>query len=77
MFAQLLINGLIAGAIYALVASGFSLIYSVCNFTHFGHGAIIAAGAYLLYTFYVILGINFLDFGHSYSYFFCCSWLVG
>ncbi|HON21977.1 MAG TPA: branched-chain amino acid ABC transporter permease [Candidatus Paceibacterota bacterium] len=59
MFAQLLINGLIAGAIYALVASGFSLIYSVCNFTHFGHGAIIAAGAYLLYTFYVILGINF------------------
>jgi len=25
---QLLINGLIAGAIYALVASGFSLIYS-------------------------------------------------
>jgi len=39
---QLLINGLIAGAIYALVASGFSLIYSTNKFIHFAHGAVIA-----------------------------------
>jgi branched-chain amino acid transport system permease protein len=56
---QLLINGLIAGAIYALVASGFSLIYSTNKFIHFAHGAVIAFSAYILYFFFSILGINF------------------
>jgi len=56
---QLLINGLIAGAIYALVASGFSLIYSVCKFIHFAHGATIAFSAYFLYFLFSMLGLNF------------------
>lgn len=56
---QLLINGLIAGAIYALVASGFSLIYSTCKFIHFAHGATIAFSAYMLYFFFSMLGLNF------------------
>jgi branched-subunit amino acid ABC-type transport system permease component len=51
MFSQLLINGLIAGAIYALVASGFSLIYFTCKFIHFSHGSIVAFSAYFLYLF--------------------------
>jgi branched-chain amino acid transport system permease protein len=59
MFNQLLINGLIAGAIYALVASGFSLIYSVCKFVHFAHGAVIALSAYFLYFLFSMLGLNF------------------
>jgi len=56
---QLLINGLIAGAIYALVASGFSLIYSTNKFVHFAHGATIAFSAYILYFLFSILGLNF------------------
>ncbi|MEM4215065.1 MAG: branched-chain amino acid ABC transporter permease [Candidatus Pacearchaeota archaeon] len=56
---QLLINGIIAGAIYALVASGFSLIYSTCKFVHFAHGAVIAFSAYFLYFLFSILGLNF------------------
>ena len=56
---QLLINGLIAGAIYALVASGFSLIYAVCRFVNFAHGATIAFSAYFLYYLFSILGLNF------------------
>ena len=56
---QLFINGLIAGAIYALVASGFSLIYSVCRFVHFAHGATIAFSAYFLYFLFSMLGLNF------------------
>ncbi|MBW2969887.1 branched-chain amino acid ABC transporter permease [Candidatus Woesearchaeota archaeon] len=56
---QLIINGIIAGAIYSLVASGFSLIYSVTKFMHFAHGAVLALGAYLLYTFAVLAGLNF------------------
>ena len=59
MFVQLFINGLIAGAIYALVAGGFSLIYSTCKFIHFAHGATIAFSAYFLYFLFVGLGLNF------------------
>ena len=56
---QLILNGIIAGAIYALVASGFSLIYSVTKFMHFAHGAVLALGAYFMYTFAIIIGMNF------------------
>lgn len=48
---QLILNGLIAGSIYALVASGFSLIYNVAKFMHFAHGAVVAFGAYLFFAF--------------------------
>ena len=56
---QIFINGLIAGAIYALVASGFSLIYSTCKFVHFAHGAVISLTAYFLFFLFSILGLNF------------------
>jgi branched-subunit amino acid ABC-type transport system permease component len=56
---QLIMNGIIAGAIYALVASGFSLIYSVTKFMHFAHGAVLAFSAYLMYAFAVQSGVNF------------------
>lgn len=56
---QLLINGLIAGAIYALVAAGFSLIYMTNKFIHFAHGAVIAFGAYVAYFFFSLLGVAF------------------
>jgi branched-chain amino acid transport system permease protein len=59
MFNQLLINGLIAGAIYALVASGFSLIYSICKFVHFAHGVVITLSGYFLYFLFSMLGLNF------------------
>jgi len=59
MFLQLLINGLIAGAIYSLVAAGFSLVFSICNFVHFAHGAVITFSAYVLYATFSKLGLNF------------------
>jgi len=59
MFYQILTNGLIAGAIYALVSSGFSLIYSTTKIVHFAHGAVVAMAAYMLFLFYAILGLNF------------------
>ncbi|MBU4360487.1 branched-chain amino acid ABC transporter permease [Candidatus Parcubacteria bacterium] len=59
MFPQLLINGLIAGAIYALVASGFALIYSTCKFVHFAHGSTVAVAAYILYSLFSKLELNF------------------
>jgi branched-chain amino acid transport system permease protein len=59
IFNQLLINGLIAGAIYSLVSSGFSLIYSVCKFVHFAHGVVITLSGYFFYFLFSRLGLNF------------------
>jgi branched-subunit amino acid ABC-type transport system permease component len=47
---QLITNGLIAGAIYALVASGFSLLYSTNRFVHFAHGGVMTVAAYVFYS---------------------------
>lgn len=46
MWQQLLMNGLIAGSTYGLVAVGFSLIYSVGRFFHFAHAAVIICAGY-------------------------------
>lgn len=59
MFPQLLINSLIAGAIYSLIASGFSLIYSTNKFIHFAHGGVIVFSAYVLHWLYSQLGFDF------------------
>jgi len=59
LFIQIFINGLVAGAIYALIASGFSLIYSTNKFVHFAHGTVAVWGGYLLYWFYSLLGLDF------------------
>ncbi|MBI1979446.1 MAG: branched-chain amino acid ABC transporter permease [Elusimicrobia bacterium] len=60
MVKQLILNGLIAGSIYALVALGFTIIYRTVKFFHFAHGVVYTAGAYLAYTFAISLGLNFL-----------------
>ncbi|OGY41733.1 MAG: hypothetical protein A2Y82_02535 [Candidatus Buchananbacteria bacterium RBG_13_36_9] len=59
IFLQLFINGVIAGSIYALVASGFSLIYSTNRFIHFAHGTMVTVSAYFLYWLFAMLGLNF------------------
>lgn len=59
LIAQLTINGLIAGSIYALVASGFSLIYSTNRFIHFSHGVSVAIAAYIMFALFSLAGLNF------------------
>ncbi len=53
-----LINGIIEGFIYSLVAAGFSLVYQTTRFLHFAHGAIYTFGAYFAYLFTIQLGIS-------------------
>jgi branched-chain amino acid transport system permease protein len=50
MIQQLIINGIIAGSIYALIAIGFTVIYKTVKFFHLAHGAVYTAGAYLTYS---------------------------
>lgn len=45
-FRQLLINGLNNGALYALVAVGFNLVYRTTKFFNLTHGAMLAVSAY-------------------------------
>lgn len=51
MIEQSMINGLVAGSIYALVALGFGLVFQACRFFHFAHGAVYATAPYLAYSF--------------------------
>ena len=60
---QLIINGLIAGSIYALAASGLSLTYYVLKFLNFAQGAIITISAYLFFLFFNTLGLNYIFSG--------------
>jgi branched-chain amino acid transport system permease protein len=53
---QIVINGLIAGLLTALVALGFSLIYSSTRFFHVAHGAIYALASYVFLGWALILG---------------------
>lgn len=55
---QLIVNSIIAGAIYSLVALGFNLIYGTAKFFDLGYGALAAIGGYSVFYFYKGLGLN-------------------
>ena len=46
-FFQELVSGLTAGALYALVALGFSMVYGVLKLLNFAHGDLYMIGAYI------------------------------
>jgi branched-chain amino acid transport system permease protein len=60
MLLQLIINGIIAGSIYALIALGFTIIYRTVKFFHFAHGVVYTAGAYFAYTLFTFLHLHFV-----------------
>jgi branched-subunit amino acid ABC-type transport system permease component len=53
-----LVPGLVLGAIYAMSATGLSLIYGVMRFAHFAHGDLMALGAYAALAASQGLGLN-------------------
>ena len=65
MLLQIITNGIIAGAVYTLVALGFGLVYYTTRFFHFAHGVIFTAGAYFTFLFRI-----WFDFPLSISIFF-------
>lgn len=56
LFIQLIINGIQLGALYALTAVGFSLIFGSTKIFHFAHGATFAIAAYVFYYTNAVLG---------------------
>ncbi|MDN5301809.1 MAG: branched-chain amino acid transport system permease protein [Thermoanaerobacteraceae bacterium] len=58
-FLQQMINGLSIGSVYALMAVGYSLVYSIMNFSNFAHGGIIMLGAYFGFFFLTLFNWPF------------------
>ena len=42
---QQLINGLVLGSVYALIALGYTMVYGVLNLINFAHGEVLMIGA--------------------------------
>ena len=58
MIEAIIVNGLISGGVYALLAVGFSLIFGVARIINLAHTAFYMLAAYLIFTFASFLGLN-------------------
>jgi branched-chain amino acid transport system permease protein len=57
---ETLFNGLSMGAIYALIALGFVLIYKATDILNFANGELVMFGAFLCYTFATLLNLPYV-----------------
>ncbi len=55
---SVVINGLLTGAVYALVALGLTLIYGVLHIINFAHGALLSAALFAAFFAYQKLGLD-------------------
>lgn len=54
-FIQQLINGLVVGSMYALVALGYTMVYGIINLINFAHGEVLMVGALVSWTVVTVL----------------------
>lgn len=57
--AQHLINALILGGTYALLGIGLTMIFGIMGVVNFTHGQLYTFGAYMMFAFVMLLGVNF------------------
>lgn len=50
IFLQQIINGLVVGSIYALIALGYTMVYGIMQLINFAHGEIVMIGAMVTIT---------------------------
>jgi branched-chain amino acid transport system permease protein len=55
---QAIILGILTGGVYALMASGQTLIFGIMKVVNLAQGALVVLGAYLTYTLFTLLGID-------------------
>lgn len=58
IFVEQLINGLTLGAIYALIALGYTMVYGILRLINFAHGELFMLGAYVGFTLLVTLFVE-------------------
>jgi hypothetical protein len=56
IFLQQMINGLVLGSMYALVALGYTMVYGIVNLINFAHGEVLMVGALTSWSVTVWLG---------------------
>jgi len=56
-FVQQLINGLTLGAIYGLIAIGYTMVYGIIGMINFAHGEVYMIGAFVSFNAFLILGL--------------------
>jgi branched-chain amino acid transport system permease protein len=56
---QQIFNGIVFGAMYALLALGMTVIYGILRLIHFAHGALITVGSFCFYLFFMVFGLPF------------------
>jgi branched-chain amino acid transport system permease protein len=55
---QILVNGVLLGGLYALMALGLALVWGVLNIVNLAHGSLIMLGAYAAYYLFTLLHID-------------------
>ncbi|HYG86623.1 MAG TPA: branched-chain amino acid ABC transporter permease LivH, partial [Azospirillum sp.] len=55
-FLQQLINGLTLGAIYGLIAIGYTMVYGIIGMINFAHGEVYMIGAFIAVISFLVLG---------------------
>ena len=58
MIGQIIINGLLNGCVYALVAVGLSLTWGVMDIVNFAHGEFLLWGLYAAFWIWALLGLD-------------------
>jgi branched-chain amino acid transport system permease protein len=58
MLGQVIVSGLLAGALYAMVALGLGLIFGVMRVLNVAHGPLLMLGAYITYFAFITAGLN-------------------
>jgi branched-chain amino acid transport system permease protein len=58
LLAQLLINGIANGAVYALMAVGFAIVFNATHVFHLAHGAVLTFAAYCFYLLVTVAGLS-------------------
>src|SRR5437868_1030573 len=58
LVAQYTVNGLLIGAVFALIGLGFSLVWGILNIINLAHAAFIMLGAYFTWVIVVHAGID-------------------
>ncbi len=62
LFADLAVNGLVIGGIYAVVAIGLNMQYGLMRILNIAHGEFLMIGAFLMVTLHLVTGVNPLWF---------------
>lgn len=59
MITQVILNGLVVGTTYALIALGLTLIFGIMNIINFAHGQLYMIGGFIVYYLTSIFGIHY------------------